>query len=60
VGHLEITVLLVVAVGAFAWVVVRAFRGYGARGESSVRADTMAGGAGLAAEQLDKVRNFDR
>lgn len=60
VGNLEMTVLLIVAVGAVAWVVVRVLRGYGAGGGSSARADTMAGGIGLAAEQSDNVRNFDR
>ena len=60
VGHLETTVLLIAGVGCLAWVVVRAFRGPGPGSESSARADTMAGGSGVAAEQADRVRNFDR
>ena len=59
-GNLEIAALLVIAVIALGWVVVRELTGPRASGESSARADTFAGGAGYAAEQSDKLRSFDR
>lgn len=59
-GNLEMTVLLILAVCAFGYLVVRVVSGLRARGETSARADTFAGGSGFAAEQADKVRNFDR
>ena len=59
-GNVELTILLIAAVAAFGWVIVRVVRGLPAGGESSARADTFAAGSGYAAEQGDKVRNFDR
>lgn len=59
-GNTELAVLLIVAVGAFAWIVVRVFRGGAASGETSARADTLGAGSGLAAEQMDNIRNLDR
>jgi hypothetical protein len=59
-GNVELTVLLLLVVGAFAWIVVRVLRGSEAGGESSARADTLGTGAGIVAEQMDNVRNFDR
>ena len=59
-GNLELTVLLVLAVGVVGWVVYRVVRGLPAGGESSARADTLGQGVGIAAEQMDNVRNLDR
>ena len=59
-GNVELTVLLLLALGAFAWIVVRVLRGSEGAGESSARADTLGAGAGIAAEQMDNVRNLDR
>ena len=59
-GNLELTVLLAMAVAAMGWVVYRVVVGLGAKTESSARADTLGQGAGLAAEQMDNVRNLDR
>jgi len=59
-GNVELTVLLLLAVGAFAWILVRVLSGGGESGESSARADTLGAGAGIAAEQMDNIRNVDR
>ena len=61
VGTIEITVLLVVALVAFAWIVAKFIQGASApHAESSARADTFGAGAGYAAEKLDEVRQFQR
>jgi hypothetical protein len=57
---LEAVVLLVVAVGGLAWGVTRFLRGSSPSNESSARADPYSSGSGYAAEQADKLRNFDR
>ena len=59
-GNLELTVLLVFAVGAMGWLVYRVVASLSAGSESSARADTLGQGSGLAAEQMDNVRNLDR
>lgn len=58
--NVELSILLIVAVVALGWIIFRVVRGLEAGGESSARADTFAAGSGYAAEQSDKVRNFDR
>jgi hypothetical protein len=52
-GNLEMTVVLVVVIAGFAWIVFRVVRGLGAGGESSARADTFAEGQGIAPEHVD-------
>ena len=59
-GNVELTVLLILAIVAIGWVVYRVVSSLRAGGESSARADTLGQGAGVAAEQMDKVRNLDR
>ena len=59
-GDLEMTILLVVAVGGFAWVIVRVARGLSAGGQSSARADTFVGGAGIAAGHIDTLRSEEQ
>ena len=59
-GSLELTILLTLTIVAIGWVVYRVVARLGAGGESSARADTLGQGSGLAAEQMDNVRNFDR
>jgi len=51
----HITILLLVCIAAFGWVVVRVVRTLGAGGESSTRADTLASGAGYGAERMDTL-----
>jgi hypothetical protein len=55
-GNLEMTILLIGVIGGFAWIVVRVVGGLAAGGESSARADTFAGGRGIAAEHADDIR----
>ena len=55
-GSIEVSVLLVIAVVALAWVIFRVVAGLGAGGQSSARADTFVSGAGYAAEQSDNIR----
>jgi len=59
-GNLEITILLVVALIGLGWVVARVLGGLGAGGESSARADTLAGGSGFAPDHIDTLRNNER
>jgi hypothetical protein len=51
----HITILLLIIVAAFVWVIVRVIRTPRASAESSARADTFSGGAGLGAEQMDSL-----
>ena len=59
-GNLELTSLLVLTVAGLGWVIYRVVAGLGAKSESSARADTLGQGVGLAAEQMDNIRNLDR
>ena len=55
-GNLELTIILVVAIGSLTWLVVRVVGGLGAAGESAARADTLGSGVGIAAERMDTIR----
>ena len=59
-GNLEMTILLIGAIGGFAWIVVRVLGGLGAGGESSARADTFADGRGIGTEHIDSLRASDQ
>jgi hypothetical protein len=54
------TVLLIGAICGFAWVIIRVVGGLGAGAESSARADTFVGGAGIAADHLDTLRSEEQ
>ena len=55
-GNVEMTILLIGAIGGFVWIIVRVLGGLGAGGESSARADTNADGRGIGTEQIDSLR----
>ena len=59
-GNVELSILLALAVGAMGWLVYRVIATLGAGSESSARADALGQGAGIAAEQMDNLRNRDR
>jgi hypothetical protein len=56
VGNLELTIILVIAIGGLGWLVARVVGGFAAGGESAARADALGSGAGMAAERLDTLR----
>ena len=51
----HITILLIIGVAAFGWVIVRVVGTLRAGGENSARADTFSGGTGLGAERMDTL-----
>lgn len=54
-SEMHITFLLIIAVVAFGWLVVRVVGTLGAGSENSTRADTFATGAGFGAERMDAL-----
>jgi threonine/homoserine/homoserine lactone efflux protein len=57
VNNFWLTVLFLIGVAVFVWIVAQVFRGGAPTGESSSRADTFASGLGYGADELDTLRS---